>query len=165
MERGLSNELNLWRKDKMDINAQIEDIDLQIEILQLKREKLQLTSQPKKEIIVDDFGFEVVKSGSGCATIMPNGIRLSHSKCTPYKSISVEKDGKIKAGKLYLPLTVDEIVKFNKIKDSFPNGNKERAVWCEKHFNKQFTIEPIVYNIFIGTFDNLIKEPIVILGE
>ena len=148
----------------MDIKAQIEDIDLQIQILELKREKLQLTSQPEKEKIVDDFGFEVVESGSGYATIMPNGIRLSHSKCEPYKSISIEGDGKIKAGKLYLPLTVDELSKFNEIIDSFPNGNKERAVWCEQHFKKQFTIEPIVYNLFIGTFDSIIKEPIVILG-
>jgi len=149
----------------MDVKSQIEDIDLQIEILQLKREKLQLTSQPEKDILVDDFGFEVVQSGSGYATIMPNGIRLSTSKCKPYKSISIEKDGRIKVGKLYLPLTAEEIIKFAKIIDSFPNGNKERAVWCKEHFNKQFTIEPIVYNIFIGTFDQLIKEPIIILGE
>ena len=114
----------------------------------------------------DEFGFEVVKSGSGKAVIMPNGIRLSKTKCIPYKSITLKENGILSAGKTDLPLTLTEIIKFKESLDEFPkSGSKDRAVWCENHFNKQFTYEVIIYNLFIGTFDSMIKEPILIIGE
>jgi hypothetical protein len=114
----------------------------------------------------DSFGFDVVQSGSGKAVIMPNGIRLSKSKCVPYTSIKILEDGTITNGKKDFPIKLSDLQKFYGLLDSFPkSGEKDRAVWCDKHFGKQFTYDAIIYNLFIGTFNEWISEPILIIGD
>ena len=146
----------------------------ELDIMRMKRELLKMDieiaekeneSANQKQPVRDNYGFEVVQSGSGYAVIMPNGIRLSKSKCIPYKSITVYENGDIMSSKSKCPLSINEIQKFYGIIDTFPNKGKDRAVWCDENFGGQFSFEVIIYNLFIGTFNEYIKEPIVIVGE
>lgn len=144
---------------------------MELELAEIKQMRKIAEYKAKKEnenptTEKDNFGFDVVQSGSGKAVIMPNGIRLSKSKCVPYTSIKILENGIITNGKKDFPINLSELQKFYELLDSFPkSGDKDRAVWCDKHFDKQFTYIPIIYNLFIGTFNEWIKEPILIIGE
>ena len=146
-----------------DWNLRILELDLK----KIEKEKeiaeYHLKHDTQKE--TDEYGFEIVQSGSGYAVIMPNGIRLSKSKCVPYKSLKIDENGIISNGKTKLPITLSELQKFSDLIDTFPkSGNKERAVWCNNHFGRHFSYEVIIFNLFIRTFDEYLK-PVIELVE
>lgn len=146
------------------MNKSVKLLELERKLIEKDIEIEQMKLNEKEPNVTDNYGNTIVKSGAGYVVILPNGIRLSKSKCVSYTKIKVLDDGKVASKGKILPLSIEEIVKLNSLLHTFPESNKERAVWCEKHFKKQFTYEVIIYNLSIGTFDEWLKPVIEIMN-